>query len=108
MEVDSLITYMNNLKLFDHYSEILKALAHPVRLCIAKGLLESPKSNVSKMQDCLQIPQSTLSQHLSKLKNAGVVTNERRGTEMIYRISNVKAERIIKFLFEENSLEEEK
>lgn len=103
-----MITYSNDPKLFDHYSEILKALSHPVRLCIAKGLLESPESNVSEMQDCLQIPQSTLSQHLSKLKNAGVVTNERRGTEMLYCISNIKAERIIQILFEEKNLEEEK
>lgn len=91
--------YKTNPELFDEYSELLKALAHPVRLCIAKGLLDAGSSNVSNMQNCLDMPQSTISQHVSKLKSAGIIKGERNGLEIIYRVSNDKVKDIIKALF---------
>lgn len=91
--------YKTNPQLFDEYSELLKALAHPVRLCIAKGLLDAGSSNVSSMQNCLDMPQSTISQHVSKLKSAGIIKGERNGLEIIYSVSNDKVKDIIKALF---------
>ena len=91
--------HFNDPHLFNYYTEILKALAHPVRLCIVKGLSETGGCNVSKMQACLEVPQSTLSQHLSKLKSVGIVTAERCGTEVIYSIANSKVPKIINLLF---------
>ncbi|WFD09858.1 ArsR/SmtB family transcription factor [Tepidibacter hydrothermalis] len=91
--------YKTNPQLFDEYSELLKALAHPVRLCIAKGLLDAGSSNVSNMQNCLDMPQSTISQHVSKLKSAGIIKGERNGLEIIYSVSNDKVKDIIKALF---------
>ena len=55
-------------KVLEEKAMILKVLSHPIRLCIIKGLLDKGSNNVSFMQECLDIPQSTLSQHLSKLK----------------------------------------
>ncbi len=91
--------YKTNPELFDEYSELLKALAHPVRLCIVKGLLDAGSSNVSNMQNCLDMPQSTISQHVSKLKSAGIIKGERNGLEIIYCVSNDKVKDIIKALF---------
>ncbi|CAH2212057.1 ArsR/SmtB family transcription factor [Tepidibacter aestuarii] len=91
--------YKTNPELFDEYSELLKALAHPVRLCIVKGLLEAGSSNVSNMQNCLDMPQSTISQHVSKLKSAGIIKGDRNGLEIIYSVSNDKVKNIIKALF---------
>ncbi|SHJ92999.1 ArsR/SmtB family transcription factor [Tepidibacter formicigenes] len=91
--------YKNDTKLFEEYSELLKALSHPVRLCIVKGLLDNGSSNVSNMQNCLDMPQSTISQHVSKLKSAGIISGERNGLEIIYKVSNDKVEKIIKALF---------
>ena len=48
-------------------------ISHPVRLCIIKGLLNEPGCNVSKIMGCLDMPQSTVSQHLAKLKAAKIV-----------------------------------
>jgi len=59
---------MKNNPEFNQKSELLKALAHPIRLCIAKGLIEK-ESNVTSIQECLGLPQSTISQHLFNLKN---------------------------------------
>ena len=63
-------------------SELLKALAHPVRLCIVRGLIEKGGCNVGHMQECLAAPQSTISQHLQKLRAAGIVTGTRNGLEV--------------------------
>lgn len=84
----------------DDKSEILKAIGHPIRLCIVKGLFEQGESNVSYMQGCLDVPQSTLSQHLGKLRDLGIIEGERKGTEVYYRVVNKDVIKIIKVLFE--------
>lgn len=91
----------NNFERFDETSELLKAIAHPVRLCIIKGLLQKGKCNVSYMQNCLDIPQPTVSRHLQMLKNAGIIKGERNGLEINYTVSNEKVAELINILFDE-------
>lgn len=73
---------------FIQKSELLKALAHPTRLCIVKDLMEK-ESNVTNIQECLDLPQSTVSQHLFKLKAAGIIKGERKFQffQFVYRHS---------------------
>jgi DNA-binding transcriptional ArsR family regulator len=94
-----MLTFKDDAQLYTEHSELLKALAHPVRLCIVRGLLEKGSCNVTTMCECLDMPQSTISQHLSKLKSAGIVTGERNGVEMNYRISDQKVGSILHALF---------
>jgi DNA-binding transcriptional ArsR family regulator len=89
---------MQNLKQYEKQSELLKALAHPVRLCIVKGLMDS-QCNVTKMQECLGLPQSTVSQHLAKLKAAGIIEGERKGLEICYKVVNKEVCEIAEVLF---------
>ncbi|WP_027340356.1 ArsR/SmtB family transcription factor [Halonatronum saccharophilum] len=88
-----------NLEKLKEKSQVLKALAHPIRLCIVKGLIEDEGSNVSKMQSCLEIPQSTLSQHLAKLRNLGIVSGERNGLEINYYVISEEAKRVVEALY---------
>ena len=67
-------------------SEILKALGHPVRLKIVKGLLAKNECNVQKMVKALGLPQSTISQHLGVLKSRGILQIRKEGTRSCYRI----------------------
>lgn len=85
-------------KVYEEKAELLKALAHPVRLCIVKKLYETGGSNVSSMQNCFLMPQSTVSQHLSKLKSLGIVEGKRHGTEIVYRVINTDAIKIVDLL----------
>ena len=87
-----------NVEKFSEAAELLKVLAHPVRLCIVSGLLESGECNVSCMQSCLNAPQSTISQHLQKLRAAGIIEGRRSGLEIFYRVSNEKVAELIKVL----------
>ena len=80
-------------------AELLKVLAHPVRLCIVKGLLENGGCNVSHMQNCLNVPQSTVSQHLQKLKTAGIIEGTRDGLMVNYKICNPRVRRLLSVLF---------
>lgn len=78
---------------------MLKAISHPVRLYIIKGLLQNEGSNVTEMNKNLQLPQSTLSQHLVKLKDTRIVEGKRNGLEVNYYVINDEAKRIIELFF---------
>lgn len=91
----------NNFKAYEEAAEVLKALAHPVRLCIVRGLIQKQECNVSYMQECLDLPQSTVSQHLQKLRTMGIVVAERNGLEVNYSIANEKIKQLVSIILEE-------
>lgn len=86
-------------KKYEVLAEKLKVLAHPNRLCIVRNLIEFP-CNVSKLQDCLGISQSSVSQHLSKLRAAGIVEGNRSGSEVCYKVVDKDISDIMNCLFE--------
>ncbi|WP_040952658.1 ArsR/SmtB family transcription factor [Gorillibacterium massiliense] len=96
----------SNYQAYQKSAELLKALAHPVRLCIVHGLLQKGKSNVTYIQECLDLPQSTISQHLQKLRSLDIVRAERSGLEMIYSVPDERIGIIIKILIGEDSYHE--
>lgn len=81
--------------ILEEKAELFKLIAHPVRLCILALLIKENKSNVTDIQCCLDVPQPTVSQHLSKLKSAGILSAERNGTEIIYKFINDEVKNII-------------
>ena len=93
----------NDYQKFNSTAELLKTLAHPVRLCIVNGLLKKGECNVSYMQSCLGTPQSTISQHLQKLRTAGIIEARRNGLEVYYQVCNDKVEKLMKVLFDETN-----
>lgn len=95
-----MINVKQHLETTQQQAELLKAIAHPVRLCIVKGLLSEEGCNVSKIHSCLELPQSTISQHLSKLKSAGIVEGRRSGLEVSYYVVNDYVKQIVDILFE--------
>jgi DNA-binding transcriptional ArsR family regulator len=95
-----------DMKKNSELAELLKAIAHPVRLCIVRGLAEKGGCNVSHMQSCLEIPQSTISQHLQKLRAAGIITGARNGLEVNYQISDQRIVQLVRVLFANRPKEE--
>ena len=81
----------------EELSEIFKALANPQRLCIAKGLIDN-ECNVKKITKCMSLPQSTASQHISKLKAAGIISGERNGNEICYKVVDERIKKILDIL----------
>ncbi|MDK2883029.1 MAG: hypothetical protein PWP58_1365 [Bacillota bacterium] len=87
-------------KRYEEKAELLKALSHPVRLCIVTNLLVR-ECSVGHMQDCLGLPQSTVSQHLAILRGRGIIRGERKGAEVVYRVVNEEAAQIARILLPE-------
>ena len=73
--------------ILDAAGELLRALAAPVRIAIVLQLRESHRC-VHELVDALAVPQPLASQHLKILKAAGVVTGERAGREVLYRLAD--------------------
>ena len=86
-----------NFDKLNNLAELFKVLGHPARLCIVRGLAEKGECNVSHMQECLDSPQSTVSQHLQKLKSAGVISARRQGLEVFYKLADKRVLKILKF-----------
>ena len=77
---------------------VIKVLSHPIRYSIALALFHNGTLNVGTIQDVLSLPQSTVSQHISKLREARVVTASREGTKIFYDLSNPIARSLITHL----------
>jgi ArsR family transcriptional regulator len=71
------------------HSEICKTLANEKRQMIL-GSLRDDELTVGQMQERTNIPQATLSQHLSLLRSHGVVRTRREGNHVYYSIANPK------------------
>ena len=69
-------------------AELLKALSHPVRLRIVRGLLHCGCRNVGCMEANTGQSQSCISQHLMRLKAAGIVKAARSGNEVYYEVDD--------------------
>lgn len=66
-------------------AEILKALAHPVRVLIVNALTGGDRC-VCELNRLAKIAQSNISRHLAVLKKAGIVTDRREGMKVFYHL----------------------
>ena len=64
----------------------LKALGHPVRLGISLRLVDEPDTCACDFAEVFGVSQPTVSQHLKVLRDAGVVSSRRRGTQICYSL----------------------
>jgi len=67
-------------------SDVFKALGHPARVTIVRQLAESEKC-VCDLVDAVGLSWSTVSRHLSVLRDAGVVADDKRGLQVFYRLN---------------------
>jgi ArsR family transcriptional regulator, arsenate/arsenite/antimonite-responsive transcriptional repressor len=70
---------------YEEQARIIKALSHPSRLIIIDEL-HSGRRNVSELTELVGSDTSTVSKHLSVLKNAGLVFVEKEGTTVFYNL----------------------
>ena len=66
-------------------AKILKALGHPSRLYIGEKLAEKPHC-VHELTSLIGSDTSTVSKHLSLLKNAGIISDKKAGTLVYYSL----------------------
>ena len=79
-------------------AKLLKTLAHPARLMLVCTLVEGEFS-VGELEDRLDIHQPSLSQQLTVLRDAGIVTTRRESRQIFYRLTEEKAVQLIEALY---------
>ncbi len=82
----------------DKASALMKTLGHSGRLMILCQLASGEKS-VGELSELLEIPQSPLSQHLSRMRSEGLVEPRRDAQTVYYSLSSGEAEAIIECLY---------
>lgn len=70
---------------FEAQANVLKALAHPTRLFMLEELAKRPHC-VNELTGMVEADVSTVSKHLSVLKNAGLIYDEKRGKQVFYHL----------------------
>jgi len=70
---------------YKNQARILKALAHPTRLFIVDELSRGERS-VRELTDMIGVEMPTVSRHLSVLRNAGILADDKRGLQVFYRL----------------------
>ena len=72
---------------------LLAALADPARLAIVRELAGT-ETCACDLTDCCGVAQPTVSHHLRVLREAGIVTSERRGQNIFYRLDPEASRRL--------------
>ncbi|WP_108869805.1 ArsR/SmtB family transcription factor [Aquimarina aquimarini] len=79
---------LTSFQVLDKSAEILKVIAHPIRLAIIELLYKKGESSVTDIYQGLDIEQSVASYHLKNLRMVNVVLSKREGTKIYYSIEN--------------------
>lgn len=70
---------------YKNQARVLKALAHPTRLFIVDELSRGERC-VCELTELVGVEMPTVSRHLSQLRHAGLVEDEKRGAMVFYRL----------------------
>jgi len=74
-------------KVAEHVAEVMKAVAHPVRLQLVE-LLETKEMCVGDIVEAVGGKQAITSQQLNMMRDKGVLSRRRDGAKVYYRIKN--------------------
>ena len=92
-------------------AEFAKALAHPARIAILKVLAQRNECICGEIVEILPLAQSTVSQHLKELKNAGLIYGSVDGPRSCYCINWKAFEKLMgefSFLFNKLKMQNQK
>lgn len=82
-----------------HAAEVLKAVAHPLRLQIVEVLQDGERS-VGQIMEALGEKQALTSQQLNLMKDRGVLASRREGARVFYRIENPNVIRVLDCVYD--------
>src|SRR3989344_3250512 len=76
-------------ELYGLHAEICKVFSNPIRLEIL-DLLRDKKMSVTELMNKSKLSQANISQHLSIMKSKGIVSSERKGKNINYKLTTLK------------------
>lgn len=86
---------MIDTKKLEFVADILKTIAHPLRIGIVNLLTKNDRLSVNELCDLLNAEQSLMSHHLSTMKNKGVLSSDRNGKSIYYSLTLQEMVKII-------------
>lgn len=78
--------------------EKIKAIANPIRIEIVKLLNDKSESNVSEIMEHTETEQASVSQHLNKMKNAGILSQRKEKQKIFYHIDKSSEQFVSKII----------
>lgn len=97
-KIQSETTFMPSPDKLEKVARLLSMLGNEHRLEVLCLLSENGEMNVSELLDCLDLSQSALSQHLSKLRTDRFVESRRDGLNIYYRVDREDLRQILNLL----------
>ena len=87
----------------EHHAEQLGALGHPIRLAILRYVVQAGREGVAAgaIQSHVDMPASTLSHHLKRLVDAGVMSTRSEGTYHYYAADYGTLRKLTDYLWED-------
>ena len=85
-------------ELASHAAEVLRAVAHPLRLQVIE-LLEKGELCVGEISAALGEKQAITSQQLTIMKDKGILTSRREGTKVFYRLENNNVAQVLNCVY---------
>jgi DNA-binding transcriptional ArsR family regulator len=70
---------------YEARARIIKAMSHPTRLFVVDELFRHGEHCVCELTEMVGVDMSTISRHLAILRSAGLVEDQKRGTQVYYR-----------------------
>jgi ArsR family transcriptional regulator, arsenate/arsenite/antimonite-responsive transcriptional repressor len=101
--ISAIIKTMENSTQITKYADMFSAIGAEPRLCIMQLLLSAHPEGmvVNEIQAELGIPNSTLSHHLDKLRNEGLINVRRESTFLRYTANTEALRELLQFLYAE-------
>jgi ArsR family transcriptional regulator, arsenate/arsenite/antimonite-responsive transcriptional repressor len=101
--ISAIIKTMENSTQITKYADMFSAIGAEPRLCIMQLLLSAHPEGmvVNEIQAELEIPNSTLSHHLDKLRNEGLINVRRESTFLRYTANTEALRELLQFLYAE-------
>jgi DNA-binding transcriptional ArsR family regulator len=87
------------VEIYELHARVCKAIADAKRLLILNELRDGPRT-VGELVAALEIPQANASQHLAVLRDRGIVTARRSGSNIFYALTSQKVIEAVDLLYE--------
>lgn len=85
-------------ELANHAAQVLRAVAHPIRLQVVE-LLATGEMCVGQISEALNEKQAITSQQLNIMKDKGLLTSRREGTKVFYRLENQNVTQVLNCVY---------
>jgi DNA-binding transcriptional ArsR family regulator len=79
----------------ENTARVLKCLGHPLRLRILDVLEKKTEATVTEVHEALEIEQAVASQHLTTMRDKGILESRKEGVHVIYRIGDDRALKVL-------------